>query len=158
MTEQPQKYELEPPEAQPEPEPRQTSPTPEPSMQLQLTRLIERHGWATVVQGLVEESDIFEDNRLARALERARDIAQDGENQKYQERLDPKLDPRILIKGILNANLSELLRKHQVPTLIYSLAEVLQEQNAEAWHRTIVNLECAVSSALESEAKGWEYE
>lgn len=74
MTENTTPYQTTPPE-------RLASPEPEISMQLQIARLIERHGWSTILEHLVLEADIFSGSKLAVALEKVRDVCQGHDDE-----------------------------------------------------------------------------
>ncbi len=46
-------------------------------------------------------------------------------------------------RGILQINLSDLLERHQLPTLLYSLVELLEGKKSLGWCKTILHLESA---------------
>ncbi len=81
----------------------------------------------------------------------------------YQASPDPEgekrsqPDPTILSRGILEQNLAALLKKHQPPTVLWVLCDLLYQKNS-GWSKTVTKIEDATHQSVADEAEGAVYE
>ncbi|MGB3206461.1 MAG: hypothetical protein WBB28_15855 [Crinalium sp.] len=66
--------------------------------------------------------------------------------------------PLDFAKGVLQLNTHDLMKRHGLPSLIYSMCDLLHDSDSKAWNKVIMSLESALREAEEVETRGYTYE